>query len=322
MDNSMMGQNIIITEPSKKLRTLGRNALAGKWKIAIIGVLIYEICIQFPPIILNAIFGINIMSFVAEKGYTYEMDAETFSQIYNSMPDYNILALVYLILVTGPLMLGLTIFFLALFRGHDVDAFDIFLGFEKFGKALGLLLYIGLFTFLWSLLFIIPGIIASIRYSQAFYILADDPTKGIKQCVEESKSMMRGNKAKYFWLTLSFIGWLLLACIPGSIVAGIGNSLSGSETMAAVCAMVGDLFAVPVTAYMMSTFAGFYEILSGHLIKETEPAPVDTSAIHIPEHLESAVAEEAAAAEEATTEEQEAEEEVKEEKEDSDGEQL
>ncbi|MBQ2846407.1 MAG: hypothetical protein IJE75_04630, partial [Firmicutes bacterium] len=57
MQQNTMGQNIIITEPSSNLRALGRNALAGKWKLAIIAVIIYELCIQIPPVILNALFG-------------------------------------------------------------------------------------------------------------------------------------------------------------------------------------------------------------------------------------------------------------------------
>ena len=85
-----------------------------------------------------------------------------------------------------------------MFRRQIVGIGDVFTGFERYGKALGLFLFRGLFIVLWSLLFIVPGIIAAIRYSQAFFILADDPNKGIRQCMDESKMMMRGNKAKYF----------------------------------------------------------------------------------------------------------------------------
>ena len=59
MQQNMIGQNIIITEPSKNLRTLGRNALAGKWKIAIIATIVYMVCMQVPTVILNAIFGVK-----------------------------------------------------------------------------------------------------------------------------------------------------------------------------------------------------------------------------------------------------------------------
>jgi uncharacterized membrane protein len=172
------------------------------------------------------------------------------------------------------MMLGISLFFLATFRKHDVQVADMFLGFEKFGKALGLFLFMELFVFLWSLLFIIPGIIASFRYSQAFFILADDPDKGIRQCMNESKAMMKGNKAKYFLLSLSFIGWMVLSAIPSGIVESIGGIITDNSFVMALFSIIGGLFMAPVTAYLYSTFAGFYEILSGHLIKETMPVPV------------------------------------------------
>ena len=139
------------------------------------------------------------------------------------MPEYSPLAGLYVLLVSGALELGITLFFLAMFRKQNVNAGDIFLGFDRFGKALGLLLFQSLFIFLWSLLLLVPGIIASIRYSQTFFILADDPSKGIRQCMDESKAMMNGNKMKYFCLSLSFIGWALLASIPASILDSICN---------------------------------------------------------------------------------------------------
>ena len=277
MQYNTTGPNIIITEPSSNLRALGRNALAGNWRVAIVATIIYTLCLQVPPIILNALFGVNMGDLY---GMNYGMyDVDVYSTVYNSLPTYSALSGVYTALVSGPFFLGLTLFFLAMFRRQIVAEGDIFLGFERFGKALGLMLFQSLFILLWTLLFIVPGIIASIRYSQAFFILADDPNKGIRQCMDESKMMMKGNKAKYFCLTLSFIGWLILAALPAGILASVGETLFYSSFMSSVFLVIGVLFEVPVTAYMYSTYAGFYEILAGHLIKETEPAPVAPEAI-------------------------------------------
>ena len=270
----MIEHNIIIKEPSKNLRALGRNALNGKWKISIIAICIYLIVLEFPPIVFDAIFGTSVGSMVTSNGYTYGMDAETYAQFINDLPDYCPLSGIYVILVTGALTLGVSLFFLATFRRHDVHSTDIFLGFEKFGKALGLYIFQAIFIALWTCLFIIPGIIASIRYSQAFFILADDPSKGIRQCMNESKAMMKGNKSKYFWLYLSFIGWAFLCAIPSGIVESIGPTVSGNEFVVSIFSIIGGLCLAPVIVYGYSTFAGFYEILSGHLIKETKPVPV------------------------------------------------
>lgn len=274
MQQNMMGQNIIITEPSKNLRALGRNALIGKWKLAILATIVYELCLQVPPVVLNAIFGNKAELFGMQSGY---YDVDVYSSMYNSMPSYSFLASLYTLLVTGAFALGITLFFLAIFRRQRVGVSDVFLGFEHFGKALGLMLFQTLFIALWALLFIVPGVIAAIRYSQSYFIMADDPTKGIRQCVNESKMMMKGNKSKYFCMTLSFIGWFLLAAIPSGIITSIPAALYAPVFVQSLIDVIASLFTVPVTVYMFSTEAGFYEILAGHLIKETEPAPVSPS---------------------------------------------
>lgn len=226
MQDILVEQNIIITEPCKTLRTLGRNALAGKWKSTIIAMCVFLLVMQLPVAVFDALFGQNVGSLMTNNGYTYGMDADFYVNFYNNMPQTSALSGLYVLLISGAMYLGLTLYFLATFRKHNVQLADIFLGFEKFGKALGLFLFQSLFIFLWTLLFIVPGIIASIRYSQAFFILADDPDKGIRQCMDESKAMMKGNKAKFFMLSLSFIGWAILASIPSSIVGTIGTTVS------------------------------------------------------------------------------------------------
>jgi uncharacterized membrane protein len=71
-------------------------------------------------------------------------------------------------------------------------------------------LLMGIFVMLWSLLLVIPGIIKSISYSMSFYILAEDPSIGAMNAINESKRIMEGHKMEYFILQLSFIPWVLL----------------------------------------------------------------------------------------------------------------
>lgn len=270
MQQNLMDQNIIINEPSKNLRAIGRNALAGKWKISCLALLVMILCIAIPTVILNALFGIKTDLY----GMQSEYDVDVYSSIYNTMPSLSIIASIYMILVSGAFTLGIIIFFLTIFRREDAKITDVFLGFEHFGKALGLMLFQTLWIYIWTFLLIVPGIIAAIRYSQAFYILADNPDKGIRECMNESKMMMKGNKAKYFCLNLSFIGWLLLASIPGGIIQGIATVLYASQIVQILVTILTYILIIPVTAYMQSTFVGFYEILAGHLIKNTTPAPI------------------------------------------------
>ena len=95
-------------------------------------------------------------------------------------------------------------------------------------------MWIALFVWLWSLLCFIPGIIAGLRYSQAFFILAENPEKGIRECVNESKQLMSGRLWEFFVLQLSFIPWMLLA----GITCGIAS--------------------LYVTPYTTITYAGYY----------------------------------------------------------------
>lgn len=73
-------------------------------------------------------------------------------------------------------------------------------------------------VFLWSLLFIIPGIIAAYSYAMVPYILAENPNLEPKEVLDLSKKMMKGNKWRFFCLGFSFIGWYIL-CI---LTLGIG----------------------------------------------------------------------------------------------------
>ncbi len=76
-----------------------------------------------------------------------------------------------------------------------------------------------IFTILWSLLLIVPGIIAAISYLMTFYIIADDNTIRAMDAIDKSKTMMYGYKMKYFKMVLRFIGWCLLCLF---LALGIG----------------------------------------------------------------------------------------------------
>lgn len=85
--------------------------------------------------------------------------------------------------------------------------------FSNWGRnALGMLLMF-VFTFLWTLLFIIPGIIKAFAYAMTPYILVDKPELSANQAIDLSKEMMKGHKFDLFWLSLSFIGWILLSIL-------------------------------------------------------------------------------------------------------------
>ena len=107
--------------------------------------------------------------------------------------------------------------------------------FHGYWKNVGASLLMVIFIILWSLLFIIPGVVKGLAYSLTPYILKDYPELSANQAINLSMKMMKGHKFDLIWLFLSFIGWSIL-CI---FTLGIGY-----------------LWLMP---YMMTTMAAFYQ---------------------------------------------------------------
>ena len=124
------------------------------------------------------------------------------------------------LIVAGPLLYATAKLFLKQSRDHEkINIAGLFDGFkDDFGGTLLLALMQGIFTSLWSLLFVIPGIVKSYAYSMSFYIKADHPEYDWQQCLKESQALMKGHKWDLFVLNLSFLGWIIV----GSMCAGIG----------------------------------------------------------------------------------------------------
>lgn len=125
------------------------------------------------------------------------------------------------ILVLGPLTYGLARCQLNVIFGKNqqADLNDLFTGFkEDFGNTFLLGFLSSLFTALWSLLFVIPGIIKSYSYAMAPYIQQAESDKNWKNCLDKSIAMMKGHKMDLFLLDLSFIGWYIV----GALCLGVG----------------------------------------------------------------------------------------------------
>jgi len=149
-----------------------------------------------------------------------------------------IVPIVGAILVFGPLMAGISAFFLAKARKDDsVKLENMFDGFSDFSNNVLLGFMISLFTMLWTFLFIIPGIVKAYAYSMSFFIRRDHPDYTWQECMDESQRIMDGKKAKLFLLDLSFIGWWILG---------------------GLCCGVGTLWVAP---YVQSARANFYELI-------------------------------------------------------------
>lgn len=142
--------------------------------------------------------------------------------------------LIFLPVITA----GTDFYALKVYRGENAELADMFCGLKNYGHVLGGMLWMELFTFLWSLLFVIPGIVKMIAYSMTPYILIDQPEIGAKDALKLSMQMTQGHKGEIFVMYLSFLGWLLLTALTGGIL--------------------GIFYTTP---YINVTLAGYYESL-------------------------------------------------------------
>ena len=155
----------------------------------------------------------------------------------NHFFNFNIISFLYV----GTMTYGYCKYFICLKRGESRNLEMLFSGFSSvYWRTVLLMLLIGVFTFLWTLLLVVPGIIALMRYSQAWFIMVDDSNIRPSEAIEKSKQMMDGHKWRYFVLGLSFIWWFLLSCLTLGI---------------------GFLWLMP---YIQTTVANFYDELKSN----------------------------------------------------------
>lgn len=177
-----------------ELKSRAKEQLRGKWAIAVGTVLVANI-------ILEVDVGYKVASKLGIEGLSYSLD---------------LIAL----LLGGVISVGLCRFLLDMATKRREPRFDtLFSSFNIYLKTLGLNILITLAVLAGTLLFIVPGIIVSLMFSQAFYILSEDPSKSITQCINESVNLMSGHKWELFYLNLTFIGWWLLSLVTLGIAA-------------------------------------------------------------------------------------------------------
>ena len=140
-------------------------------------------------------------------------------------------------LVCLPLGWGFAVYFLNLIRNEDIRYERLFDGYKDFVRVFLTGFLCVLAVVIGCIFFIVPGIIAAMMFSQVEYILKDDKEISAADAMKKSMKMMEGHKMELFMLTLSFIGWFLLACLTMGI---------------------GFLFLAP---YFNTTMAHYYEDL-------------------------------------------------------------
>lgn len=124
------------------------------------------------------------------------------------------------LIISGPFDVGVQNVYMKSSENSKVSIKDLFHPFEcNFGESFFLGFIKNLFLFLWSLLFIIPGIVKGYSYSMSNYLLNKDENLTAMEALKLSTSMMKGHKKELFFLDFSFIGWIFLTFITFGIAA-------------------------------------------------------------------------------------------------------
>lgn len=208
-------------------RVEARRALSGHWTLAVAVGLV-------ATLLSGGVGVVNTGSSAEGSGYLSMVGHDAWI----TMLTISVVSVIVALCIGGCMQMGWSKFHLKLQRNQQAKFGDLFSCFDRFGTGLCMALLMGLFVFLWSLLLIVPGIIAFYRYAMTPWILADHPEMGAREAIRESGRIMRGNKWRLFCLQMSFFGWALLS----AVTLGIGT--------------------LWLTPYMQSAYAAFYEEIS------------------------------------------------------------
>ena len=216
-------------------RKIARDVLRGKWGIAVIAGLIATLLGGAASI------GPELELKISDSGRNVVVGFGNY-EIYNSaggvnwyLPDGLSRLLIggAVFIAVAALVLGVLYFVLGSVIAVGYSRFNLALvdqqGAPDMGAMFGYFshwrttaaakLFRGIYVFLWSLLFVIPGIVAGYSYAMTDYILAEQPELTASEALSRSKEMMYGNRWRLFCLQFSFIGWSLLC----TLTLGIGN---------------------------------------------------------------------------------------------------
>lgn len=176
-------------------------ALSGRWAPAVVAAVVY--------MLLAGGISITINMAVPDSIINNPLTAVKIASV------ISVVSLIFSVFFLSPLGVG---YYYAhnelLLKGDDKLTANCFkIGFANYAHNVWGMLLMGIFIFLWMLLLIIPGIVKAFAYALVPYILVDRPELSANEAINLSKKMMKGHKFDFFWLNLSFIGWIFLCCL-------------------------------------------------------------------------------------------------------------
>ena len=183
-------------------RVIMRETRPGVYPVAVLYIVITTVISSLIAVLSGATeFYRNAMTAISMN------TAVTYGDLINLMPRPQLISEILIVVLSLTSMIvgaGYEFYCLKVSRRVAASYRDVVSGFNELGKVVAICVLRAVFVFLWSLLFVIPGIVAAYRYSMAFYVLYDHPEMSAMDCIRESKRLMRGNKGLLFVTHLSF----------------------------------------------------------------------------------------------------------------------
>ena len=216
---------------SSELRAIARRNLEGTWGISV-GVAL-----------VAALLGGLIVGTGSNINFNFNEDTvRNLPPIFWTvlLPLVSVAGLLGIVsfILGGTVELGYAKFLLKQYDRKQLQFSDLFSQFERFGTGFAQKFLRTLYTCLWALLLVIPGIVKGLSYAMTPFILEEHPDLTASQAIKASMQLMEGHKMDLFILGLTFIGWQILACLTMGI---------------------GFLFLNP---YMNAAYAAFYRSVS------------------------------------------------------------
>lgn len=231
-------------------KKLAKKQLKGRFKTAFFATLI---CFAISALIASPTMkettetststNAHLVSY-SDFDYDFGFESEPF-HVENYEPNFLFIWNLISVAISGVLLMAYAFLFLQYFRRpQDKIVFKDFLkGFSLWISGILSIFWYSLWVFLWSLLFVIPGIVKSISYSQMFFIIAENPKISVRKAMQISKVMTKGFKGDLFVMGLSFIGWEIL------------------------CVLTFFILQLLVTPYEMMSFTNAYKDLKAQAIR-------------------------------------------------------
>lgn len=218
---------------ASQIRAIARSVLRGMWGVALVVTLVAVIMGDVNVAVLPS-FTVQVgeafytvgssdgFQYLARIPFAFEPAPFAFELAFTEPSGFlSVVVGIYgvvVLIIGGAVRQGLCQFNINLIKKDAPAEFNVlFSKFSNLGKCFLLNLAMWLLIFAWSLLLIIPGIIAAYRYAMAPYIMAQNPDIGVMDAIGQSKELMRGHKGRLFWLSLTFIGWVLLSVLTFGI---------------------------------------------------------------------------------------------------------